>query len=333
MDHKHGRLQKNLQVLKHPEEKTVTTPAELKKMLQGPVVAMTTPFKADLSLDLDGLRKLLDFYCENKIGPLIVGGSSGELFSLSMEERKTIVEVAVEQTAGRLPIIAGCPHSGTQLALELVQHAQKAGADGAMITPPYYAFSGFEGLFRHFEIIGQESDLGILIYFSGAVLHQVQDVIANPALLYELCELPHISGFKDATRNYFFARDITIELKGKIAIVESGGPGRYMWVWDYGAPSFITGLGNIWPKVELDFWHALQRGDRDSAQKIVFEQDRPYISFISNRSKRYNYFAAVKALLDMVGLPGGPVRPPLLDWPKEDLPAMRAEMVRIGLMS
>ena len=72
--------------------------------------------------------------------------------------------------------------------------------------------------------------------------------------------------------------------------------------------------------------------DRETAKKIVYNQDRPYLNFIKNRSKRYNYFAAVKALLDMEGLPGGPVRPPLLNWPKEDLPALRAEMVRIGLL-
>ena len=138
-----------------------------------------------------------------------------------------------------------CAHSGTHLALEQVQQAQEAGADGAMITPPYYTYSGFEGLYRHYEIINSESDLGIMIYFSSAVLHQVQDVISDPALLYKICELPHISGFKDATKNYFFARDISIALNGKVAVVESGGPGRYMWVWDFSAPGFITGLGNI----------------------------------------------------------------------------------------
>ncbi len=79
----------------------MTTPVEFREMLRGPVAAITTPFKPDLSLDLDGLRRLVDFYCENKIGPLIVGGSSGELFSLKMEERKTSVEVAVEQSANR----------------------------------------------------------------------------------------------------------------------------------------------------------------------------------------------------------------------------------------
>jgi len=216
--------------------------------------------------------------------------------------------------------------------LELVQHAQEVGADGAMVTPPYYTYSGSEGLYRHYEIINNESDLGILVYFSGAVLHQVQDVIANPALLYKICELPHISGFKDASGNHWFLRDVSIALKGKVAVLASAGLGYFMWGWDYGCPGFITGLGNIWPQVELEFWHALERGDRATAQKIAYEKDRPYINYIKGKPKRYNYWAAVKALLDMEGLPGGPMRPPLLDWPKDELPALRAEMVRIGLM-
>jgi 4-hydroxy-tetrahydrodipicolinate synthase len=310
----------------------MTTSEQLKGLLQGPVVAMTTPFNKDLSLDEKGVRTLIDFYCENKAGPIIVGGSTGELFSMTMDERKRLLEISVAQAHGRLPIIAGCPHSGTALALELVKHAKQVGADGAMVTPPYYTFSGFEGLYRHYEIITNECDLGILVYFSGAVLHMVQDVIANPALLEKICALPHISGFKDATGNFWFLRDVSIALKGKASVLASAGLSYYMYGWDYGTPGWITGIGNIWPKLEVDFWNFLKQGNRDAAQKMAFEVDRPYINYLKNRPKRYNYWAAVKALLDMEGLPGGLMRPPLLDWPKEDLPALRAAMESIGLL-
>ena len=310
----------------------MTTPEEFQTVLRGPIVAMTTPFKPDLSLDIEGIRRLVDYYCESGIGPLIIGGSTGELFSLSMDERKTLLEESIRQAAGRLPIIAGCPHSGTQLALELVQHAQEAGADGAMVTPPYYTFSGYEGLYRHYEIITAESDIGILVYFSGAVLRLVENLIADPALLYKICELPNIVGFKDATMNHWFYRDVSAALKGKIAVIGSAGLGYFLWGWDYGSPGFITGLGNVWPQIEIDFFKAVEQGDRATAQRIAAEQDMPYIKFIKNRPKRYNYWSAVKALLDMIGLPGGPMRPPILDWPKDELPELRAEMVRIGVM-
>ena len=310
----------------------MTTPEQFRDMLKGPVVAMTTPFNQDLSLDLKGLRDLVEFYCQSGIGPLIIAGSTGEFYSLTMEERKAAVEVTVDQAAGRLPVIAGCAHSGTQLTLELVQHAQEAGVDGAMITPPYYTFSGFEGLYRHYELITKESDLGVMVYFSGAVLHQVQDILTNPSLLYKICELPHIVGMKDASGNFWFHRDISIALKGKVSVIGSAGLGYAVWGWDYGSTGWITGVGNIWPHVEVDFYRALQRGDRETAFAIAYDKDRPYISYIKGKPKRYNYWAAVKALLDMEGVPGGLMRPPLLDWPKEDLPELRAEMVRIGLM-
>ena len=308
------------------------TPPELRELLRGPVVAVTTPFKADLSLDLEGLGRLIDFYCESGIGPLIVGGSTGEFYSLTMEERKATVEVACERAAGRLPIIAGCAHSGTALALELVKHAEGAGADGVMITPPYYTFSGFEGLYRHYEIISKESGLGIVIYFSGAVLHQVADVIANPTLLYRLCELPTVAGFKDSTANHWFYRDVSLALQGIVAVMGSSGMGYYMWGWDYGSPAWITGLGNVWPQVKLDFKRALYGDDRPAARRIANEVDRPYLDYFRRKPKGHSYFAMVKALLDLVGLPGGPMRPPLLDWPRDDLPALRAAMARIGLM-
>ena len=309
-----------------------TTTQQLRELLAGPVVAVTTPFKSDLSLDLDGLRSLIDFYCDSLIGPLIVAGSTGEFFSMTDEERMTVIRVAIEQARGRLPIIAGCAHSGTQLAANLVKQADALGAVGAMVTPPYYGFSGFEGLRRHYEVIAEQSQLPILVYFSGAVRHLVQDFVANPNLLAELGKLPNVAGFKDSTEAFWFLRDISIDLKNEIAIVASAGLGYYMWAYDYGAPAFITGLGNIWPEKEIEFWNCLKQGNRAAAFKIAYDLDRPYIAYIKSKPKRFNYWAAVKALLDMEGIPGGHMRPPLLDWPQEDLPLLRAEMERIGLM-
>jgi len=311
---------------------TTNRKAELRNLLVGSVVAVTTPFKDDLSVDWDGLRSLIDFYCDSKIGPLIVAGSTGEFFSMGDAERIKVIEVAIKQARGRLPIIAGCAHSGTQLAANLVKQADALGAVGAMVTPPYYGFSGFEGLKRHYEIIGEQSSLPLLVYFSGAVRHLVQNIVADPSLLCELAALDNVGGFKDSTEAFWFLRDVSIALKGKIAVVASAGLGYYMWAYDYGAPACITGMANIWPEREINFFQALWRGDRAEAQRIADQEDRPYIAYIKGKPKRYNYWAAVKALLDMEGLPGGRMRPPLLDWPEADRPALRAEMVRIGLM-
>ena len=310
------------------------TPEEFRTVLHGPVVAMTTPFnKKDLSLDLSGTRTLIDHYCENKSGPIIVGGSTGEFHALTMDERKVLLETAIDQADGRLPIIAGCPHSGTHLALDLVKHAQKEGAVGVMVTPPYYNYSGFEGVYRHFEIISGESDIGIMIYFSGALRAMVQEIFApNPSLLYKICDLPHVVSVKDSSGNFMFLKAISQALKGKKAVVASYGLDYFLWGYDYGCPSWITSLGKVWPQVEHTFWRALQSGDRETALRIAREQDRPSRDYANLRPKRYSYFPLIKALLDLEGLPGGPSRPPLLDWPEEDLPRLREDFTRLGLL-
>lgn len=304
---------------------------ELFEVLRGPIVAVTTPFKSDLSLDLDGMRRLVEYYCQKKAGPLIIGGSTGEFHALTMEERKKILEVSIDQAAGRLPIIAGCAHSGTQLVVELVRHASKAGAAGAMVTPPYYGFPGFQALYRHYEIIHDECDLGVLIYFSGGALHLVQDIIAEPAKLAKLAEIPNVAGFKDATGNFAFYRDASMMLKGKIAIIGSAGMSHYLFGRDFGSPGYLTGLGNIWPEYEIEFFAALESGRRERAVQIVKQYDRPYLDALTIAGVK-NYFAMVKAIQGMAGLPGGPVRPPLLDWPADKLALLRQRMEQIGLL-
>jgi dihydrodipicolinate synthase/N-acetylneuraminate lyase len=312
----------------------VTTPAELRDHhMRGLIVAMTTPFKEDLSIDVDGLRRLTDFYAEAGVPAVIAAGSTGEFHALSDDERKLVIETVVKQAqrsarpGRRLSVIAGCAHSGTQLALEMTRFAEDAGADGAMITPPYYGFSGFEGLQRHYELISAATSIGIVVYFSGAVLSKVTDVIAHPPLLAKLCEIPHLVGFKDSTGNYAFYRDISLMLAGKVAIMGSGGMGYYLWGHIFGSPCSLAGIGNIWPEVELRFHEALARGDRATAERIVIELDLPYLA-----AARNNYFAAVKAMLDMAGLPGGPVRPPLVDWKPEARRALQDIVERIGLL-
>jgi 4-hydroxy-tetrahydrodipicolinate synthase len=304
------------------------TTAQLRDRLRGPVVAMTTPFNRDLSLDLAGLKRLTEFYVESGIKTVIAAGSTGEFASLSDDERRQVIETVIAQARGRITVIAGCAHSGTRLTAEMVQFAETAGADGAMITPPYYGFDGIEGLYRHYALVAEASPLPVVIYFSGAVLSKVQNIIADPRLLYRLCEVPTIAGFKDATGNWAFHRDIALALRGKVAVMGSAGMNHYVWGHIFGAPCFLTGLGNIWPKVELEFYNALERGDRATAERIAIQQDVPYLK----AATRHNYFAAVKTLLDAAGLPGGPMRPPLLDWPEDAARELRETMERIGLL-
>ena len=312
---------------------------KLRKALRGPVVAMTTPFKDDLSLDLDGLRKLTDLYIEGGIKNVIVTGSTGEFFSMTDEERKKVIKTVVDHTNGKMTVIAGCPHSGTQLALELVKFSEDIGADGVMVTPPYYSFSGFEGIKRHYEIISDESNIGIVVYFSGSVLRfpevngMIRENWACPEGIKELAAIPNVGAIKDASGNFGFHRDITMGLDGEnaqVTVMGSNGMGYHLWGHMYGSKCFLTGLGNIWPKIEVEFFNRLENGDQDGALQIVKEKEIDYLRVAKATGK---YWCCVKYLLDLEGLPGGPARPPLLDLTAEDKKAVKAMAERIGLLS
>ena len=314
----------------------MTTPEQLRDKLRGPVVAMTTHFRDDYSLDFDGMRRLTEYYIEQKVPTVIVTGSTGEFFSLTDEERRQTQKVVVDtvhDAKSDMTVIAGVSHSGTGMTIELTKYAEDIGADGVMITPPYYGTNGggFPVIQHHYDVITKATAIGVVIYFSGAVMWQVQDVIANPNLMLDLVDScnGHAAGFKDASGNFSFYRAHSELLKGKVSTMGSAGMNYYLWGFEFGSPCFLTGLGNVWPKWEIDFYNHLVEGRRDEAVRIVKEQDLPYLA-VTKDTKRY--WACLKALQEMVGLPGGKMRPPLVDCTPEQRENLCRVCTEIGLM-
>lgn len=308
------------------------TPEQLRKKLTGPIVAMTTHFDASDRLDLGAMKRLTEFYVESRIPTVIADGSTGEFASLSEEERRQVIKTVVETARGRITVVAGTACPGTKLTIELTKYAEEVGADGVMITPPYYGFGGWEGLKKHFRLIAEATNIGMIVYFSGAVMHTVTNVLNKPELMLELVEAGkgHISGFKDASGNFHFYRSVCKLLQGKVAVMGSNGMNYYLYGHMFGGPCFLTGLGNIWPKVELEFDAALKRGDMKKALEIVNEKDLPYLRACVATG---TYNGAVKALMEMVGLPGGHMRAPFLDCTAEQRATLRRTCTEIGLLT
>lgn len=307
------------------------TPEQLRQKLTGPIVAMTTHFTKDDRLDLPAMARLTEFYIENGIKTVIADGSTGEFASLSEEERRQVIKTVVDAARGRMTVIAGTACPGTKLTIELTRYAQDVGADGAMITPPYYGYGGFEGLKKHYRLVAEATDIGIVVYFSGAVMHTVPHILNKPELMLELVDSGqgHISGFKDASGNFHFYRTVCKLLKDRVAVMGSNGMNYYLYGHMFGGPCFLTGLGNIWPKVEIEFDDALRRGDHETALRLVNEKDLPYLrACVSTGS----YNGAVKALMEMAGLPGGPMRSPFLDCTPEQRQMLRKVCTDIGLL-
>ena len=159
------------------------------------MVALVTPMLPDGSLDFDSYRKLIDWHAQEGTDALVVVGTSGESPTVSVEEHSELIRVAVEYSAGRMPIIAGVGGNSTDEAIELSRYAKKVGAQAGLSVVPYYNKPTQEGMYRHFRAISEAVDLPAILY---NVPGRTSADLSNETIL-RLAQVPGIIGIKDAT--------------------------------------------------------------------------------------------------------------------------------------
>jgi 4-hydroxy-tetrahydrodipicolinate synthase len=166
-------------------------------MIKGSLVAIVTPMHEDGRLDLQSLRRLIDFHVGEGTDGIVVVGTSGESPTVDFDEHRLLIETTVEHAAGRIPVIAGTGANSTKEAIELTQYAKAAGADASLSVVPYYNKPTQEGLFRHFQEIAEAVDIPQILY--NVPGRTVADLSNETAL--RLAQIPNIIGIKDATAN------------------------------------------------------------------------------------------------------------------------------------
>ena len=167
------------------------------KPIFGSIVALVTPLFEDGNVDYDSLRKLIDWHIAEGTNCIGVVGTTGESPTVSVEEHCEIIRVAVEQAAGRVPIMAGAGANSTREAIELSKFAKKVGADGTLQVVPYYNKPTQEGIYQHFKAIVEAVDIPVVLY--NVPGRTVADMLPETAL--RLAQLPGIIGIKEATGN------------------------------------------------------------------------------------------------------------------------------------
>jgi 4-hydroxy-tetrahydrodipicolinate synthase len=212
-------------------------------MIQGSIVAIVTPMHADGSLDLPGLRKLIDWHIAEGTQGIVIVGTTGESPTVSVEEHCELIKVAVEHTAKRIPIIAGTGGNSTTEAIELTEYAKRAGADASLLVVPYYNRPTQEGMYRHFRKIAESVDLPTILY--NVPGRTVAD-ISNDTIL-RLAQIPGIVGVKDATGNLARGTDL-IRLASKSFAVYSGDDPTAMALMFCGGKGNISVTANVAPR-------------------------------------------------------------------------------------
>jgi 4-hydroxy-tetrahydrodipicolinate synthase len=234
-------------------------------MFKGSMPALVTPFRNG-ELDLDTLKKLVEWHIGEGSNGLVPVGTTGESPTLTHREHETVVEEVVKAAAGRIPVIAGAGSNNTVEAMRLAQHAEKVGADAVLVVTPYYNKPTQRGLIAHFTALHDCCTLPIIIY--NIPPRSVIDM--SPATMGELAKLPRIVGVKDATGDLARVSDQRITC-GKDFIQLSGEDATAHGFNAQGGVGCISVTANVAPKMLSQMQAACAAGDFTAALEI---QDR-----------------------------------------------------------
>ena len=233
-------------------------------MFKGSNVALVTPFKNN-KLDEENYIKLINFHLNNGTNGLVPAGTTGESPTLSHEEHQKVIQLCIKEAKGKIPVIAGTGSNSTEEAIELTKHAEKAGADGALVVTPYYNKPTQEGLFQHYKSINDNTSLPIIIYNipSRCVIDMSVDTMAR------LFELKNITGVKDATGD-LDRLDQTIKKLGTDFIQLTGEDGLAFPFNKRGGVGIISVTANIAPKLCSD----MQKYSKSKSDNELKEAER-----------------------------------------------------------
>ena len=216
-------------------------------MLKGSIVALITPFKDD-NLDEETYRKIIDYHLNNDTNGVVPGGTTGESPTLSHSEHKKIIEIAVKECSGKIPVIAGTGSNSTDEAIELSRFAEKAGSDALLVVTPYYNKPTQEGLYQHYKKINDSVGIPIIIYNipSRSVIDMSVETMSK------LYELKNIIGVKDATGDLNRVNQ-TLEKMGKDFVQLTGNDDNALEFNKRGGVGSISVTANIAPKLCSEF--------------------------------------------------------------------------------
>ena len=253
-----------------PRRKMRATPARIlpaMTQLSGSIVALATPFTADGAVDYPTLRKLIDWHIAEQTDCICVVGTTGESPTVDVPEHCEIIRVAVEQAAGRVPIMAGCGANSTKEAIELAQYAKDVGAQYQLQVVPYYNKPTQEGQYKHFKAIAEATgDLPMVLY--NVPGRSVADMLHDTVL--RLAQVPGIIGIKEATGNIERAQWLIRDLPKDFAVYSGDDPTAVALML-CGGHGNISVTANVAPRLMHELCVAALAGNVRRAMDIQFQ--------------------------------------------------------------
>lgn len=270
-----------------------------------------TAFDSELRLDEEGYRRHVSWLAGFDASALFAAGGTGEFFSLHPQEIASVVKAA-KDAAGATPIISGAGY-GTSLAIDIARAAEKAGADGLLLLPPYLMFSEQAGLIAHVRAVCKSVGIGVIVY-------NRDNAILTADSLARLCdECPNLIGYKDGVGDVDKVIEITTKIGDRLVYV-GGMPTHEVYAQAYfaaGVTTYSSAIFNFAPALAQTFYNGLRNRDQATTDRILKDFFFPFVA-LRNRKKGYAV-SIIKAGLRALGRDPGPVRPPLTDLTAEEM--------------
>ena len=290
------------------------TPDEF-RTVRGVIAFPVTPFHVDFSLDLPGLRRNIRDLCRHSIAAIVAAGGTGELYSMKPSEHLEVVKAVVEEAHGQVPVIAGTGFN-QQLAIELAQQAARAGADGILALPPYYPNADEAGLADYYTGIGEATPLGLFVYSRDWFN-------PSPAWVEQLAaRVPTLIGWKDGQGDVRRFQQIMNRLGDRLHWIGGAGDDCVPGYYSIGIRTYTSSIATIAPKLSLRLHETASSGESSELMRLMNECVIPLFAL---RACRKGYEVSVmKEMMNLLGRPAGPVRPPLASPRRDEIEEIKA---------
>jgi 4-hydroxy-tetrahydrodipicolinate synthase len=284
------------------------------------LTAMVTPFTADGALDVDGAQRLATTLVDTGNDGLVISGTTGESPTTTDAEKETLLRAVVEAVGDRAHVVAGVGTNDTAHTIELARQAEKAGASGLLLVTPYYNKPPQAGLINHFAAAADATDLPTMLYDIPA---RTGMAISTDTML-RLAEHPRIVAVKDAKGD--LAATTQVLARTDLAYY-SGEDALNLPLLAIGAVGIVSVVGHLFTPQYAAMIKAVQRGDLGEAQRI----NAALVPAVIGIMTRTQGVIMVKAALTLQGLPGGPVRSPLVDATDSEIARLRTDLALAGI--
>jgi 4-hydroxy-tetrahydrodipicolinate synthase len=288
---------------------------------RGTFTVLVTPFTPDGgAVDVPALKRLVDWQIEQGIHGLIPLGSTGEFLSMTLPEQEQVIEVCVKQAAGRVPVLIGTGAEWTDDAVAKARLAERMGADGVMVIPPFYSTPTADELFEHYRRIGEAVSFPIMVYNNPATAN----VDLTPDIVARLAQIDNVRYIKESTLEVTRVRDI-IEACGDRMTVFAGILG-YESFW-LGAQGWVAVCSNFLPADSARLFELAADARDQPAALALYRRILPLVKMVGG----HRYVAGSKYALGYMGLPVGQPRAPRLPLPAADADLMRNHLDALQL--